>query len=230
MECFFDYSSPWTYLAFSQVQDLVNRHPDVELVYKPILVGGIFNKVNPSVYEARQATPVKPKVAYGNKDLQEWAAAYGLQICNPYDPDPEKRAKPFPVNSVKALRGASFAQQAGQFLNYSYRVFHAYWGQGRDISQDAELHSIAAESGLNADAFMTYLATPEAKKLVVDNTDEVMQRGGYGSPTFFVNGSNMYFGNDRLLLLERQIMLERGQTPIGFGQWKVGGKSPIANL
>jgi hypothetical protein len=66
--------------------------------FVPSIVGGIFNTANPSVYEARKSKPVKAKVEYGSSDLQEWASAFGLQIAGPYDVDPAKRLKPFPVN------------------------------------------------------------------------------------------------------------------------------------
>lgn len=232
IECFFDYSSPWTYLAFSQIQGIAKRHPSCTVEYKPFLVGGVFNKVNPSVYEARKAVPVKAKVVYANKDLQEWAEAYGLTIHGPYEADPTKRVKPFPVNSVKSLRGALFAQRHGVFLKYSALVFHAYWGLCKDISNDDVLQDIASKSGLNVHEFMTYIATAEAKKVISDNTDELIERGGYGSPTFFVNSSHMYFGNDRLLLLERRIMLETGakDAQVGSGMFVKGLEPPLSNL
>ena len=53
VEFFYDYSSPWTYLAFTRIEELCRRC-DAELVWRPILVGGIFNTVNPSVYESRE--------------------------------------------------------------------------------------------------------------------------------------------------------------------------------
>jgi len=222
VECFFDYSSPWTYLAFSQIQAIVDRHPSCHIEYKPVLVGGIFNTVNPSVYEMRSSPPVQAKLDYMNSDLREWAEAYGLQIYGPYEDDPDQRVKPFPVNSVKALRGAGFAAQDGKFMEYSHCVFRSYWGLRQDISSDAVLRDIAQECGMNVKVFMAFIASPEAKKVLKDNTDEVIARGGYGSPTFFVNKRHMYFGNDRLLLLERRIMLESGAHAagqVGSGCW-----------
>src|SRR6185503_2148603 len=99
VELFYDYSSPWTYLACSRIEELCRRC-DAELVWRPILVGGIFNTVNPSVYETR-AKPVPAKARYMLKDLQDWARYYGLQLVFP--------PSVFPVNSVKALRGALVA-------------------------------------------------------------------------------------------------------------------------
>ena len=150
----------------------------------------------------------------------------------PDEKDPEKRANPFPVNSVKALRGAEFAARSGKFLEYSYAVFHAYWGLRRDISQEAVLRELVSGLGLDADVFAAEIATLEAKARIVANTDECMDRGGFGSPTFYVNKEHMYFGNDRLLLLERRIMLEGGDgaADIGSGAFQGGGTSPVPRL
>ena len=100
LEFFYDCSSPWTYLAFSKIEDVARRH-HANLLWRPFLVGGVFNTVNPSVYESR-AKPVKLKARYYTKDLQDWARFYGLKIGNP---------SVFPVNSVKAMRGALVAEE-----------------------------------------------------------------------------------------------------------------------
>jgi 2-hydroxychromene-2-carboxylate isomerase len=71
LEFFYDCSSPWTYLAFSQIEEVAQRH-QADLIWRPILVGGVFNAVNPSVY-AQRANPVKIKARYMKKDLQDWA-------------------------------------------------------------------------------------------------------------------------------------------------------------
>ncbi len=81
LEFFYDCSSPWTYLAFTKIEDLARRH-DAQLIWRPILVGGLFNTVNPSVYENR-AKPVPAKARYYVKDLADWARFYGLKIGNP---------------------------------------------------------------------------------------------------------------------------------------------------
>mgnify|MGYP003323647850 CR=1 FL=1 len=98
IEFFYDCSSPWTYLAFVEVEKLVTRHK-LDLIWKPILVGGIFNTVNPSVYETR-ANPVKAKQQYSNKDMKDWSDIRGIEINWPLI---------FPVNSVRAMRGAFYA-------------------------------------------------------------------------------------------------------------------------
>jgi 2-hydroxychromene-2-carboxylate isomerase len=191
VEFFYDYSSPWTYLAFTRIEDLCRRR-HAELVWRPILVGGIFNTVNPSVYESRER-PVPAKARYLYKDLHDWARFQGVAITFP--------PTVFPVNSVKALRGALFALEHGRIGEYSARVFRAYFGEDRDISKDAVLRTIVEDVGLDPAAFFAAIASPAYKERIRSNTDECVHRGGFGSPTIFV-GDDMYFGNDRLVLVE----------------------------
>ena len=194
LEFFYDCSSPWTYLAFNRVEAVAND-TGAELVWRPILVGGVFNAVNPSVYESREH-PVKAKVGYYVKDLQYWARHQGLRIGQP---------PVFPVNSVKAMRGAFYAEEEGKISPYSQAIFEAYWGDLRDISQDDVLHEIVAAVGLDAEVFFKKIADPAYKARLKANTDDVIARGGFGSPTFFVNGDEMYFGNDRLDLVREAL-------------------------
>ncbi len=201
LEFFYDCSSPWTYLAFHRIED-VAAAAGAELVWRPILVGGIFNTVNGSVYEQRQ-NPVWPKMRYYAKDLADWARWYGLRIGQP---------PVFPVNSVKAMRGALVAHEHGCISAYSRKVFETYWGDLRDISQDDVLRDIVAAVGLDAADFFGRIAEPRYKDALRTNTQELIERGGFGSPTMFVDGDDMYFGNDRLILVERALMERRPTT------------------
>ncbi|MDX1384669.1 MAG: 2-hydroxychromene-2-carboxylate isomerase [Thermoanaerobaculia bacterium] len=194
LEFFYDCSSPWTYLAFHRIED-VAAAASAELVWRPILVGGVFNSVNPSVYENR-AKPVPAKAAYYKKDLADWARLYGLRIGQP---------PVFPVNSVKAMRAALIAEEQGSISAWSRAVFERYWGDLEDISQDAVLEAIAQRVGLDWAEISTRIQDPATKQKLRDNTDELIARGGFGSPTMFVNGDDMYFGNDRLPLVERTL-------------------------
>ncbi|MEA2624841.1 MAG: hypothetical protein QOD06_886 [Candidatus Binatota bacterium] len=198
MDFFFDYSSPWTYLAFSRIQEVCARH-GAGVSWRPILVGGIFNTVNPSVYQAREQ-PVLAKARYMMKDLQDWARLYGLKIVFP--------PSVFPVNSVKSLRGALVAMEHGEFERYSDRVFEAYWAEDRDISQDDVLASVVREVGLDPAEYFEKIGQPEYKERIRANTEECIRRGGFGSPTMFV-GDSMFFGNDRLPLVEGELQRTR---------------------
>ena len=201
IEFFFDCSSPWTYLAFHNIQPLAAEF-GAQVTWRPILVGGIFNTINPSVYEGR-AHPVPAKARYSGKDLQDWARVAGLKIKMP--------PSVFPVNSVKAMRMCLVLAPEGKLVPFARAVFEAYWGADQDISQDAVLREICARQGLDADVLLAAQAEPAVKDQLRANTDEVMARGGFGSPTIFVGKSDMFFGNDRLPLV--RAALERARAP-----------------
>jgi 2-hydroxychromene-2-carboxylate isomerase len=99
------------------------------------------------------------------------------------------------------MRGALVAQDAGVLTPYARATFESYWGEGRDISQDDVLADVAARAGLSRDAFFAAIAQALVKDRLRANTDELIARGGFGSPTMFVNGTDMFFGNDRLVLV-----------------------------
>jgi len=205
IEFFFDCSSPWTWLAFHNLQPIA-RDLGVEVRWRPVLVGGIFNAVNPSVYEFRERG-VPAKQAYLMKDLQDWARQAGLTIHFP--------PAVFPVNSVKAMRGCLLLEPEGKLVPFAAEVFEAYWTRQEDISQDAVLAALCERVGVEPGRFFTGIATPEIKAALKANTDEVIARGGFGSPTIFVGGDDMYFGNDRLGLVRdavrrRQLALAAG--------------------
>jgi 2-hydroxychromene-2-carboxylate isomerase len=206
IEFFFDCSSPWTWLAFRNLQPMA-RELDVEVKWRPVLVGGIFNAVNPSVYEFRERG-VPAKQAYLLKDLQDWARFSGLTIHFP--------PRVFPVNSVKSMRGCLLLEPEGKLVPFAEAVFEAYWAQQLDISQDAVLAALCDRVGVEPQRFLAGIATPEIKTALKANTDEVIARGGFGSPTIFVGGDDMYFGNDRLVLV-RDAVLRRRAAQIAGG-------------
>ena len=205
IEFFFDCSSPWTYLGFHNIQPLA-AELKVPIRWRPILVGGVFNSVNPSVYASREK-PVPAKRDYMLKDLQDWARLAGLKIVMP--------PTVFPVNSVKAMRGCTWLESLepqGQLVPFATALFEAYWGRDEDISQDAVLAQICARAGVDAAPLFAAIAQPPIKEQLRLNTDEVMRRGGFGSPTIFI-GDDMYFGNDRLPLVAEALRRRAGKTP-----------------
>mgnify|MGYP001143743345 CR=1 FL=1 len=191
LEFFFDISSPWTYLAFSQIEALAER-TDTEILWRPILVGGVFNAVNETVYEQR-ANPHPTKGRYYVKDLRDWTRFYGLEIGQP---------AVFPVRAVEIMRTAIVAQEEGCLPAYAWATFKAYWGALKDVSQADERARLCEQVGLDAQDVEVRIASDAVKQKLKSNTDEVIARGGFGSPTMFVNGDDMYFGNDRLALVE----------------------------
>jgi 2-hydroxychromene-2-carboxylate isomerase len=116
----------------------------------------------------------------------------------------------FPVNSVKAMRACLVLAPEGRLIPFARAVFQAYWGNDLDIAKDEVLIAICQGLGLDGGAILERAAAPEIKAALRANTDELMARGGFGSPTLFVNGADMYFGNDRLPLV--RAALERARA------------------
>ena len=193
IEFFFDCSSPWTYLAFHNIQPLAREFGE-EIVWRPILVGGIFNTINPSVYASRQH-PVAAKEAYQKKDIADWARSAGLSI--------KMRPTVFPVNSVKAMRGCIFLGK--DMVPFARAVFAAYWGDDKDISKDEVLADICQRVGIDPQKFFAGISDQAIKDQLKANTDEVMARGGFGSPTIYIDKTDMYFGNDRMQLIREAL-------------------------
>ena len=160
------------------------------------MVGGIFNSTNPSVYETRK-NPVKEKLEYSQKDMDDWAKLRNIEFNWP---------KIFPINSVKSMRGAFyFIDKNKDIEKYLEKVFKAYWTEGKDISSDDCLNEIVTSLSVQAEDFLEFIALPEIKERLIKNTQELMDRKGFGSPTFFLDKDDMYFGNDRIQLIEKKL-------------------------
>ena len=195
LDFYFDCSSPWTYLAFHAIQPLI-AEVGAEIAWKPVLVGGVFNAVNQTVYDSR-AKPNPLKQTYMLKDLAAWAQLHGLRIAFP--------PTIFPVNSVKCMRGAFVALDEEKLVPYATAAFEAYWGDDRDIGREDVLAGIAAKAGIDRQRFFAGIETAACKARLRTNTDELIARGGFGSPTMFV-GEQMFFGNDRLPLVRAALL------------------------
>jgi 2-hydroxychromene-2-carboxylate isomerase len=202
IEFFFDVSSPWTYLAFHNIEPLAREFGET-IRWRPILVGGIFNTVNPSVYQSREA-PVPAKARYYKKDLADWARVAGLDI--------KTRPTVFPVNSVKAMRGCILLEPDGKLVPFARALFEAYWRDDQDISRDDVLTAICLQLDVDRERFFTGIAQQGIKDRLRANTDELMERGGFGSPTLYLDRDDMYFGNDRLPLLRAALVMRSRGT------------------
>lgn len=199
LEFFYDCSSPWTYFAFTRIQPIMERLA-LPIQWRPILVGGVFNAVNKDLYAAREAmfnSPDSPRMKYFIKDMQDWARLCGVTTTMPAG---------HPISSVKAMRGAFYAGEQGALVPYSREVFATYWDSDTpDIASDEVLADICSRVGLDCEGFFAAIADQKYKDLLRQNTDELIARGGFGSPTMFINGDDMYFGNDRLELVEARL-------------------------
>jgi 2-hydroxychromene-2-carboxylate isomerase len=200
IEFFFDCGSPWTRLAFHNVQPMA-RELGVAIRWKPVLLGAVFNAVNPGVYEFREhGSPAKKR--YIEKDLQDCARQSGLTIRFPN--------AVFPLQSAKAMRGCLLLEPHGRLPEFASAAFEAYWSREQDLADNAVLARLCVDLGIDPAWFLAGIATPEIKAQLRANTDELIGRGGFGSPTIFVGGDDMYFGNDRLELV--RLAVERARS------------------
>ena len=202
IEFFFDCSSPWTYLAFHNIQPLA-REFSATIDWRPILVGGVFNTINPSVYRTREE-PVPAKTRYARKDLADWARLAGLEIKMP--------PSVFPVNSVKVMRGCILLAREDKLIAFARAAFEAYWGDDRDISRDDVLATICDRVGVEPQRLFAGIAQQAIKDQLKANTDALMARGGFGSPTIYLDRDDMYFGNDRLHLVRAALAARTART------------------
>ena len=201
VEFFFDCSSPWTYLALHRFQ-LIIKEVNVDIYWKPILVGGVFNKVNQDVYNNR-LNPNPLKFKYSRKDLQDWANYYKISINWP---------KIFPLNAVNVMRAVIVSETFDKLIPFSLLCFENYWSKGIDISDLNILSELAESIDIDKEIFQEEIKKQNTKDLLRSNTDELINRGGFGSPTIFINGDDMYFGNDRMELIRKKIIEETNEN------------------
>ena len=196
VEFFYDLSSPWTRLAFANFRAAIAGR-DVAVTWRPFLVGGVFNAVNQSVYESR-ANPDNPKFRLSFVWLKEWARLAGLRMNFP--------SEFHPVKSVNAMRFCcALEERQEDLLRFSEAAFEAYFGDARNIDDPAVLADIADACGIDGAGLRAASGSDAVKARLRASTEEAIARGAYGSPTIFVDGAFMYFGNDQLPLVMQRI-------------------------
>jgi 2-hydroxychromene-2-carboxylate isomerase len=201
IEFFYDLSSPWTYLAFTNLFGIIERTGFCATL-RPILVGGVFNAVNPAVYAAREKSDNR-RMAHGWKVLKDWAALAGVEMNFP--------SRFHPAKSVNAMRMAcTLADDMPGLVEFTRGAFESYFGRQENLDDPQVLIAVANAAGFDGATMWAKAQTDEVKALLRANTDELIARGGYGSPTMFVDGDDMYFGNDQLPLVEAA--LNRSKT------------------
>jgi len=187
IEFFFDFGSPTTYLAWTQIRALAGR-TGASLVWRPFLLGAVFKATG-------NATPVSvpAKGKYMLRDMARYADQYRVPMrMNPH----------FPINTLALMRGAVSFQVDGRFDDYVDLVFRAMWEQEKDMGSLEVVEDVLRSGGFDPHDFATRIQQPAVKQQLVANTDEAVRRGAFGAPTFFV-GEEMFFGQDRLLALEQ---------------------------
>ncbi len=190
LDFYFDYGSPNAYLAHTQMPGLAER-TGADVVYKPMLLGGVF-KATGNVSPAT----VPAKSRYMGIDMARFIARYGV---------PFQRNPHFPVNTLALMRGAVFAERAGFLAPYSEAMFKAMWVDGLNMAEPEVIGKVLAEAGLDVDAILAGVQDQAVKDALIAKTEEAVERGVFGAPTFFV-GDEMFFGQDRLEMVEAALM------------------------
>jgi 2-hydroxychromene-2-carboxylate isomerase len=198
VEFFFDTSCPWSYLALERVREAALRTAS-RVIYRPVLVDDVLKVANPA-FPATRTDPVPARARYEAKDLGDWARYCGLTI---------RRPSPWPLRTEWAQRGAVVAAGIDQAARYLSAVFAALFTDNRDIGERAVVEAIAAEAGLDPGHFAGALSARETLAQVERNGAELLARGGFGTPTLLV-GEDLYFGNDRLPLVEAALARQGG--------------------
>jgi len=189
VEFYYDFASPYSYLASTQIEKLCEGC-NAGLEWRPFLLGGVYKETG-----NRAPLEVPSKFDYLKKDLKDWAKYYRIELNFP---------SLFPLNSVKAMRGALVLRGLDKFNKYNHSLFRLYWVNGKDLSNDEVLKEAVAELGIDPERFIEKISRQEIKDRLREETAEAARRGAFGAPTFFV-GEEMFWGNDRLKFLEEYL-------------------------
>lgn len=191
VEFFFDVGSPFSHIAWRALPEIAAR-TGAEIVWRPILIGGVFKatgNVSPMTVPA--------KGSYSTIDLYRWAEYYGI----PFQMNPH-----FPINTLPLMRGATAMLMRGPKALEAYldAIYPAMFEQPVNLGEPAEIGKVLARAGIDPQALMTEIGTDAVKDKLRTDTDDAVQRGVFGAPTFFV-GTEMYWGQDRLMFVERAL-------------------------
>jgi 2-hydroxychromene-2-carboxylate isomerase len=197
LEFFFDYGSPYSYLANSRLPGLAER-TGAELRYRPMLLGGVFKATD---NRSPALEPCEAKRSYGSLELRRWIAYLGV----PFSGNPH-----FPINTLLLMRTAVAARRAGVFEPFHRAVYPAFWADAENLGEPEVVARVVEKAGLDARALLEAGGDPEVKAELRATTEEAVARGVFGAPTFFVE-DEMFFGNDRLDFVERALA-ERGDS------------------
>lgn len=195
VEFLFDFGSPNAYLA-QRVIPQIEARTGVKFEYVPILLGGVF-KLTGNKSPAESFAGIRNKPEFMQIEMQRFIDKHGIREYrrNPY----------FPVITTMLMRGAVAAQLDGCFEPYFTAAYHHMWEQPKKMDDPAIMHAALKSSGLDADHIMARIQDSDVKNRLIENTQRAVDRGAFGSPTFFV-GDEMYYGKDQLRDVEDEIL------------------------
>jgi len=189
LEIYWDFSSPFAYLGSTQAKALAER-TGAKLVWRPMLLGGLFKTIGQ--VDVPLLTWSEAKRRYYLQDIVRWAEHWGVPFHWP---------SRFPMSSIKALR-CWLALPEDRRDAFRERTFRAYWAEDKDIADDATLRALLGD---DADATLAKTADPAIKKALIDATQAAADAGVFGAPTWVVDGKELFWGQDRIVLVERAL-------------------------
>jgi 2-hydroxychromene-2-carboxylate isomerase len=195
VEFHFDFGSPNAYLSHLVIPGITQR-TGVTFDYVPVLLGGVF-KLTGNRSPAETLVGIKNKPEYERLETRRFIERHGITT---FRPNPF-----FPVNTLVLMRAAIAAQKLGVFERYVDEVYRHMWSDPKKLDDPTVLRVALCESGLDAESLLTLAQTQEVKDALLTNTQRSVDRGTFGSPTFFV-GDQIFFGKDRLRDVEEAIV------------------------
>jgi 2-hydroxychromene-2-carboxylate isomerase len=194
----FDVGSPNAFLSHEAIPAIEAR-TGVRFEYVPVLLGGIFKATN-NKSPAETLAGVRNKREFHQVETERFVRRFGVKpyVMNPF----------FPVNTLNLMRGAIAAQFEGVFEKYVDAAFHHMWTEPKKMDDPAVAQKALGESGLDAAKLFARAQDADVKTRLIENTQSAVERGAFGSPTFFV-GSEMFFGKEQLREVEELIATSR---------------------
>jgi 2-hydroxychromene-2-carboxylate isomerase len=190
----FDFGSPNAFLSHEAIPAIEARS-GVKFEYVPVLLGGIFKATN-NKSPAETLAGVKNKPAFHALETERFVKRFKVKpyVFNPF----------FPVNSLNLMRAAIAAQLEGVFEKYVDAAFHHMWDEPKKMDDPEVALKALTASGLDGAKLLARAQEPEVKAKLIENTQQAVERGAFGSPTFFV-GKEMFFGKEQLREVEELI-------------------------
>ncbi len=194
VEFHFDFGSPNAYLSHLVIPE-IERRTGVKFEYVPVLLGGVFKMTN-NRSPAESLRGIRNKPEYERLETARFIKRHRITR---FRPNPF-----FPVNTLGLMRGAIGARSIGLFERYVDEIYRHMWADPKKMDEPAVWRAAMEESDLPAARIMELAERPEIKRELLENTQRSVERGTFGSPTFYV-GDEIFFGKDRLREVEETI-------------------------
>ena len=194
VEFLFDFGSPNAYLSHEAIP-AIEKRTGASFEYVPILLGGIFKATN-NRSPVETLAGVKNKPEFMQLETERFIKRFNVQpdVWNPY----------FPINTLNLMRGAVAAQSEGVFKKYVEAAFHHMWREPKKMDDPQVAVKALTESGLDGARLLTRAQDADVKAKLIENTQKAVERGAFGSPTFFV-GNEIFFGKEQLREVEELV-------------------------